>query len=306
MSALKLYTRFYGALHFDRIPYWVLSPLRRLVRALANKHLPLVLSKDVTGSSNHRSNLIVSFTSFPARIDDVWKVVECIKRQSILPGKIILWLSKDQFQSKDNVPDKLIKCQDDLFEIRYVDGDIRSHKKYYYTILEYPDCDFITCDDDVFYDPDMIKRLLDTSNKFPGCIVANHTSHIQITDNGELLAYSTWGDNEPAYAKNDRIQIGVGGVYYPAHSLHPLVTNKDLFMELAPLADDIWLNCMARLNHTQIVQSPEVLIPLSIESNAPTLSSVNIGAEHRNDIQINDIRDYLANNGYEDVYSKKL
>lgn len=34
--------------------------------------------------------------------------------------------------------------------------------------------------------------------------------------------------------------IGVGGIYYPHGSLHSDVMREDLFMQLCPLADDIW------------------------------------------------------------------
>ena len=45
-------------------------------------------------------------------------------------------------------------------KIEFKDEDLRSHKKYYYTIKEYPDDIMITVDDDIFYRSDMIAKLM--------------------------------------------------------------------------------------------------------------------------------------------------
>ena len=306
MNILEITTCFYGHLRNYGMPVWVLSPLRRIIRIIANRVLPKYLSREVIYASERRDGLIVSFTSFPARIEDVWKVVECLKRQTILPEKIILWLSKKQFPEHDMIPDSLWSRKDNLFEIRLVDDDIRSHKKYFYVMQEYPKKDFITCDDDIFYDPYMIERLIKTSEKYPGCIIANHTSHIRITDDNELLPYATWRDNEEPFASSDRLQIGVGGVLYPNGTLHEMVLRKDLFMQLAPMADDIWLNAMARLQGTKVVQSGKAFITLEITNNSPSLCSINNGIKNMNDIQTQNIRRYFLENGIKDVYATQL
>lgn len=304
MNALDLFTLTYGKLYnYGNLPVCIMSPLRRIVRKLANWYLPIYLSKPNKRKGIVEKGLIVSLTSFPARIHDVWKVIESIKNQTILPEKIILWLFKEQFLADDSIPIEL-KKKDDLFEIRLVNENIRSHTKYYYTLKEYPDYTIITCDDDIYYDPYMIERLLSTSKKFPNCIIANKTTQILFDENGNAKPYIEWTDNVPANCSEDLLQLGVCGVLYPPYCLHELVLRKDLFWELSPLADDIWLNAMARLNGTPIVQCERKKLVLPIESNSPSLTSVNNG-ESMNDKQILRIRDYLVNNNFVDVYSSK-
>ncbi len=247
----------------------------------------------------------MSFTSFPARINDVWKVVETLKRQTVLPEKIILWLSKNQFPEHTSIPDSLWKREDNLFKIRLVDGDIRSHKKYYYVMQEFPDKDFITCDDDIFYDPYMIERLLTASKLFPSCIIANNTSRIRFGDDGQILPYITWSDNNKPYADKDRFQIGVGGVFYPKDSLHSMVLRKDLFMTLTPTADDVWLNAMARLKGTKVIQSGKAVLNMEIENGSPSLCSFNNGPQNMNDVQIVNLQKYFFENNITDVYQSK-
>ena len=303
MNALDLFTKTYGKLENCGMPFWVMTPFRRIVRGLANIVLPKYLSRPYKQKTRVEKDLIVSFTSFPARIDNVWQVVECMKRQTLQPDKIILWLSDEQFPNGEGIPYSLRKEEDSIFEIRLVKGDIRSHKKYLYVLQEYPEKTFITCDDDVYYEPDMIENLVNTSLRFPNCIIANNANLIYHAADGNLLPYLQWMPATRKYESKDLLQIGIGGVLYPPNSLNPLVESVDIFQKVAPLADDIWLNTMARLKKTPIVKAPGNNLKLPIESESPTLSSVNNGSENMNDIQIRQIREYLCENGYIDVYN---
>lgn len=302
MNRLDIFTMVYGRLHNYGLPFWMMTPLRRVVRGLANVMLPRYLAKPQKFSNKQNEKLIVSLTSFPARIDIVWIVIECLKRQTILPKKIILWLSEEQFPNGGGIPTKLKDMEDDIFEIRLVPGDIRSHKKYLYAITEFPEDTIITVDDDVYYNSLMIEVLVNTSIKHPNCIIANKVSNISYASDGCILPYLQWGNKKKHSEKTNLLQIGIGGVLYPPHCMHPLVTNEEVFSKVAPLADDIWLNSMARLMRTDVVKAPGNLLLLPIKSNSPSLSSVNNGNENMNDQQISQIRDYLRNNGYDDVY----
>lgn len=302
MNMLDIFTSVYGRLHNYGLPFWMMTPFRRVVRGLANCMLPMYLAKPQKCSNKQDEKLIVSLTSFPARIDIVWIVIECLKRQTILPKKIILWLSEEQFPNGSGIPTKLKDMEDDIFEIRLVPGDVRSHKKYLYAIMEFPEDTIITVDDDVYYNSQMIEILVNTSIKYPNCIIANEVSHISYASDGCILPYLQWGNKKKYSGKTNLLQIGIGGVLYPPHCMHPLVTNEEVFSTVAPLADDIWLNSMARLMRTDVVKAPGNLLLLPIKSNSPSLSSVNNGNENMNDQQISQIRDYLRNNGYDDVY----
>ena len=265
MNLLNVLTTVYGKLHnYPGIPFWLLTPFRKIVRSIANVVLPAYLERKHKVFLLNGHGVIVSFTSFPARIQDVWKVVESLKNQTICPDKILLWLSKDQFPSKENVPHRLIECEDDLFEIRMVDGNIRSHKKYFYAMREFPRSTIITCDDDIYYHPKMLESLIKTGKKYPGCIIANVTKQMLFDGNGDLLPYYKWNGDFKPFSSLNNVQIGAGGVLYPPGSLHKFVLKKDLFSKLAPLADDLWLNCMARLQKTPVIQTDFNVLPLGM------------------------------------------
>lgn len=304
MNVLNLLTNVYGRLHnYKHIPFWVLTPFRKIVRGIANFILPLYLARTTPKTKDGKEGIIVSFTSFPARIKDVWKVVKSLKNQTIRPEHIILWLSQEQFPKRESIPQSLLECEDRIFEIRIVEGDIRSHKKYYYAMRDFPDKVIVTCDDDIYYHKDMIQNLIKTSRIFPHCIIANTTKQLRFDQNGELIPYQEWNDMITPLSHDNLVQIGEGGVLYPPHSLSNLVFRQDLIRELAPFADDLWLNLMARLNRTKIVQSVCVTLPLPIKSTAPRLTSINNGTTNMNDIQIHRMRNWLRKEGLDDVYS---
>lgn len=74
-------------------------------------------------------------------------------------------------------------------------------------------------------------------------------------------------------------------------------------MKLTPMADDLWLNLMARLNKTPVVQTGENILFLDIHNDGASLSSINNGMENMNDKQICKIREWLIREGVDDVYN---
>ncbi len=302
MNAYYFYTRAYGyTRNYKGVPVWVMTPIRRLIRNVAAKRLPKFFSREPANINRlRREDVIVSLTSFPARIGYVYMTVESLLRQTSLPGKIILWLSKDQFSSEETVPERLRQLENEVFRIRYVDGDIKSHKKYYYTFKEFPEKTVITVDDDIIYPPKLVEQLLVTSDMFPGCVVANIARKLSYT-NKELDSYAKWPQSIPNNTENN-VQIGAGGVLYPPNSLYEDCLKLELSQTLSLYVDDLWLNTMARLKGTSVVKTSNnrAFLPIVI-MNDQTLNSVNNG-QKRNDKQLNQIRNYYSNTVLGDPY----
>ena len=237
--------------------------------------------------------VIVSFTSFPARIQNVWQVVECMFRQTCRPYKIILWLSRDQFPTRESVPESLRIRENGVFEIRLVDGNIRSHKKYYYVAQEYPDSWIFLIDDDIYYPTDILERSWRAHEENPRAVIANYGYSIAYDEDGSCLSYSRW---KPCHigAKGKGLFFGSGGgTLLKPSLLYKDLTDIELALKLTPLADDIWLNAMCQLAHLDIVILPYgLLLPVESRGNI-TLSSVNNG-ESKNDEQLGRIKTYYS------------
>lgn len=279
------------------------SALRFVVKLTANIIIPLYFIF-LKGKQRYALNrckkstnrIIVSLTSFPARINRVWLVIESLLHQKQKPDKIILWLSVEQFSSLNKLPKRLLKLQERGLEIRICENDLRSHKKYYYAFREFPNDYIITVDDDVFYNSNLLTNLLDAKNKFPNSICCNEASFVGIS-NGKIEPYCNWKNVMGEYISSyEIIPIGVGGILYPPKSLYKDVLKIELFKELCFSADDIWLNTMARLYGTQIVKTPynSNYLPV-MNSKNKTLYSINLH-QGFNDIQLNKVRDYYKNN----------
>lgn len=305
MNEYKLYTALYGyTRNYRGIPNWLFTPVRRLIRRLASMRLPKYFyTHPVDIERPKKEHIVVSLTSFPARIDYVYLTVESLLRQTELPGKVILWLSKNQFHSEDEVPKRLRDLQNDIFSIQYVDGDIKSHKKYYYAFMLYPKETIITVDDDTIYPPCLIDQLVSASHSFPQSIIANISRTISYRED-ELDSYSKWKFSSPS-SSNNNVQIGVGGVLYPPNSLYEDLLNLGLSQRLAPSADDLWLYAMARLKSTKIVKtsSKKLFLPVFIPHNQ-RLTSLNNGSG-KNDEQISNIRSYYLGLGFSDPFGKE-
>lgn len=292
MNILNLLVKSYSKLHnYPGIPYWLLTPTRKLVRYIADRILPGYLIKQPNEQVARNSGVIVSFTSFPARINKVWQVVECMKRQTYKPFKIILWLSKEQFPTYDSIPDSL-KCREDsIFEIRMVDGDIRSHKKYYYVLNCFPDSLVFLIDDDLYYPTDLIEKTLVEYNKHSDHIICNYGFHIRYDDEGSILPYKEWKRSYKHSDESDLFFGSGGGTLLKSSLLHSDVTNLVLALDMTPIADDIWLNAMTRLAKTPIIILDNGhLLPISIDKNVK-LASENV-YQSKNDEQLNRIITY--------------
>ena len=274
------------------------SLLRALTRLNANAILPLYFKStgrnrkySLSIDSKSKTPVIVSLTSFPARINRLWLVIECMLRQAIKPDRIILWLSKKQFSDMQSIPKNLLKLQTRGLEIRIVDGDLRSHKKYIYAMQEYPETCIITIDDDIFYPTNTLSHLMRAHENNYCDVIANVAHRLCYTPSGELLPYNEWRSVQTPDCTDHILQVGIGGVLYPPHCAHTDICNPELAYELCPHGDDLWLYAMCKLHGTTIRKSASAFVPLPIYNiHNMSLSSLNL--QGRNDVQIKQLTDY--------------
>ena len=78
---------------------------------------------------------------------------------------------------------------------------------------------------------------------------------------------------------------GLAAPIYPPGCFHPDVIRDDLFEELCPTADDIWLYWMARLNGYQFAHTGRMGFTLWPQTQNEMLFAENVG-RGQNDVQI--------------------
>lgn len=194
------------------------------------------------------NKLIVSLTTFPARINYVGETIKSIMHQSYKPNMIILWLSKLQFHNQElDLPEELLNLKKYGLTIKWLEDDIRSYKKLIPALLDYPDDVIVTADDDVYYPSSWLYNLVESYKDNPNVVHCHTSTRVDWLDGGFVFTgrHGIKGDN--SIVNNNKL-VGVGGVLYPPHCLYKDVTDKELFLKLAPTNDDIWFWAMALAN----------------------------------------------------------
>ncbi|WP_097003404.1 glycosyltransferase [Lacrimispora amygdalina] len=239
---------------------------------------------------DEKSDIIISLTSFPARINTVWITIQTLLNQTVKPKKLILWLAEEQFINKEkDLPHKLLKQKEYGLTIKFCD-DLRPHKKYFYAMQQYPKCAIITVDDDIFYPETLVEELQKLSKKYPDTVCCTWAHEITF-ENGEIAPYGQWSYGVNGYEPNMKlIPIGCGGVLYPASILPMETYDKETIKKICLNSDDLWLKGMSVLNDVPAVRiRKEPLIYYSlVNTKSSGLYVTNIGQD-RNDIALRKI-----------------
>ena len=206
-----------------------------------------------------QKKVIVSLTSFPAAITYATDAIKSILEGSILPDKLVLYLTFSQFEDA-KIPSELTALANNnpLFEIRNYNEDIRSYRKLIPVLKDFPNDIVVTIDDDVRYHKNMLRDLLRLHKQIPQVIIANRAKKIKLS-----TPYRNWKKYRwyhflftKLHYSFKNIQTGVGGVLYPPNSLSKEMMGSDIFKEIAPTTDDIWFLAAAVANGTYILPFP--------------------------------------------------
>lgn len=270
------------------------SLCRFIVRKIANGVLPLYFTvfkvKSTIRKESRDFKLIVSLTTFPKRISKVWMVVESMLRQDVVPDLILIWLSNEQFPNRyKDLPDNLKNLlRDGTIEVRFVQDDLRSHKKYYYAMNEYPNDIIITVDDDIFYPSNIVSDLLQLHFENPNTICCLRGYEV-IKENGRILPYNKWEKLRHEQGPTFKIfHTSGGGTLYKKSFFTSELFNVEVIKRYCFYADDVWLNIMAQINKTKTVKGSFYTHLLPISSNSERLSSKNVSLGG-NDKQLRDL-----------------
>lgn len=203
--------------------------------------------------------VIVSLTSFPAAIPYAAQAVQSILNGSVLPDKVVLYLTFSQF-NESVIPQELLKLAEEnpRFEIRDYPKDIRSYRKLIPALKDFPNAIIVTIDDDVAYHKHMLRDLLRLHEEIPNAVLAHRAKRIKPDKPYRKWSKYRWYHFlfQRIHSGYKNIQTGVGGVLYPPHSLKPEMLDVELFTQIAPTTDDIWFWAAAVANDTPVIPVP--------------------------------------------------
>lgn len=224
---------------------------------LSNVELMLSTQNSGVNTEKRYPRIIVSMTSFPARIGYVPNTLERLMNQTVKPDKIVLWLSEDQFPGgEEELPYRFKELKSRGLEVKWCKGDIKAYKKILPALKEYPEDLIITVDDDLVYGADLVEKLYDAYRMHPGAIIAARAHKIKYTEEGKIAPYKEWEKEVEVPAGTSQGELfltGGAGTLFPPHIFGEEVFNYEVIKELCPYADDIWINIMASLYKKEIV-----------------------------------------------------
>jgi hypothetical protein len=194
--------------------------------------------------------LTVSLTSYPPRFGTLSLTLRSLLDQSVRADRTVLWIAHNDFAA---LPSDVHDLVSHGLHIMQCD-DLRSFKKLVPALGAYPGSAIVTADDDVYYPADWLETLVNAANEAPGHIAAHRAHRAKFTPDGHFAPYADWEkavtDRTGGLHDHLLFPTGDGGIFYPPDSLDSRVTDASLFMELCPMADDLWFFWMAKLRGT--------------------------------------------------------
>jgi protein O-GlcNAc transferase len=243
--------------------------------------------------------IIISFTSYHKRFKNLDLTIESLLNQSLKYHKLILWLASEDYEK---IPKKILKYQKHGLEIKII-NDLKSYNKIIHAVKYFPDYYIVTADDDMRYKRTWLYELISSWNGSFKEVVC-HRAHEIIFDNlNHIKPYLKWNMNiQTPMTSKFVFPLGVGGVLYPPNCFDKNVINENEFLNLCPMADDIWLYWMCRVNNIifkKTSYSPKKIKAWEYEQQSSLMSynwkTINILGEM---VSNNDIQLFKLNNKY--------
>ena len=200
--------------------------------------------------SNTQTNrrLIVSLTSYPARLGTLDQVLATIYAQTRKADEIVLWLAREQFPGlEQNLPEALLRlAEDKKLTIRWCD-DLKPHKKYFYALQEYREDLIVTIDDDLLYPEHMLENLYGSWLRHPGAVSAVRAHLMLVSEGGQIRPYNQWVKETDVCRDQPSMQLfatGGAGALYPPELFPAETFDKAAILENCLWADDLWLKAV--------------------------------------------------------------
>jgi hypothetical protein len=244
--------------------------------------------------SGLQAELIISLTSYPPRFPVLANTIKGLLDQRMRADKVVLWLAEDDITQ---LPYDVSRLVAHGLEIRTC-SDLKSYKKIIPSLKAYPEAFLVIADDDTYYDPNWLESLVETYlTEGPG-VVAGRAHLARFRADGSARPYLEWEFDTSATKANTVdtaiFATGCGGVLYPPGALPEQTMDEDLFMNLCPHGDDIWLFYMQRMAGVRQLRISRKLELTAWEHSQDSALWHSNYAGGGNDLQIQAVEAYLC------------
>ena len=236
--------------------------------------------------------LIVSLTTFPARIRTVWATIETLFLQEAMPDAIVLVLSDEEFPDR-RLPSSIRRLERRGLIVLWTGRDLGSYDKLIPTRRAFPEATIVTVDDDCLYSESMLGGLLAASSDRPSHIVGHRGRDPIVGVAGRFQPYVEWKRAGPESDTELVLLTGLGGILYPPNAaLDGLLLDVESALRHAPIADDVWFWGAARaVGIGRYCTAAHFGDPNGLDGVGPTLFERN---RSENDVQIAAVAAHLT------------
>ncbi len=227
--------------------------------------------------------VIVNITSIYSRLDLCCATVWSLIQQERLPDKISIWLSHDAYMADKGVKnspewvEQLNKIHN-IISVNFTDN-IGPYRKIIPALRQYPaDYTLVYADDDVVYGKKWLSELCKTYENYNGEYVV--ASRVRLMKKNIFGRYRSYIDfplcTESRLLSEDLLITGVGGCILNSSHIDRALIEDNIFLNLAPRTDDIWLSKIILLSGSKVMVNPSSLAQIfTIEHDNEALSSLN-------------------------------
>ena len=174
--------------------------------------------KDLANLFERKINgIIVSLTTYSMRTNAIVQTVKSLLDQTVMPEKILLWLSEENFPDKESeLPQELLDLRENpMFEICFIPKNLEPHKKYYYAMQEYPNHPIIVVNSDEVYDNNLIELLFESYKEYPNSISCMRSNRVLFKNDVDSPKYQTWHFDVSEQSTQGFVAVGADAVLYP-------------------------------------------------------------------------------------------
>ena len=191
-------------------------------------------------------DVVVSMTSYPARIQHAWIALESLFRQVDNKFELVLVLCRSQFPG-EKLPLMICLQIKKGLRVLWVDEDNRSFDHLWPAYKAFPQKAVISVDDDKHFSPSLVGTLRSYSKEHPGSVIGARGWQMKSVG-GDVEFGAGWVRADPTTSSDELFMPPGNGSLYPPGSLPQQTGDVALMKEICPVADDVWYWVMAKLH----------------------------------------------------------
>lgn len=206
-----------------------------------------------------------------------WLAIESLLRQNEKPDRIILNLFEGEFPGRV-LPFTIRHQMKRGLEINWVKKNLKVFLKVMPTVQKYPNAVIVAVDDDVIYPSERLSHLIEGHKRHPDCVICTD-ARVMKKKGRSLLPVHQWYfsglqnmSTQEMGPSSDFIPEGIYGFLFPVNSFcQSYFFNSELFFNLCPTDDDLWLYTMTILNEKKIFKIGKGMKPTVCVSGAQNI-----------------------------------